>query len=272
MQKTALITGATDGIGKATAILLAQHGYIIHVLGTNSNKGEVVLKELRNISGEKEHQLFICDLSSIKAVNQFLDQYLLQFPSLDVLILNAGIQPKEALLSIDGIDKSFTTGYISRYLFSVRLNPLLQKSPIKKVIHINGSIIGKIKYQQLDNPQYSMITKVWQNSIGSALLVYNWKMISHTDVSHFHWNPGIVNTQTVQKEGLIVRLLSKLMGMISPKEAGQQIVNLILSDHTMHQFYVKGKGKSVNSKIKKGDVLLDELLQYSQSFTGIKIS
>ncbi|MCG8582669.1 MAG: SDR family NAD(P)-dependent oxidoreductase [Bacteroidales bacterium] len=274
MSKSVLITGSTDGIGKATAIELAKKGYSIHVLGLNKERGEHVLKILKQHYPKRKHELFCVDLSKMKEVNLFLDAYIQRFKSLDVLILNAGIFPKKTTLSDDGIDMSFSVGYISRYLFSIKLNKLLVQSPIGEVVHINGSVIGEIKYSQLQAPKYNTMTSVWQNSVGSALLVHNWNQISNSNVSHMHWNPGVVNTQTVKSQGAIVRYLSKLMGMIEPEQAGQMLashIDSVSQQEMASKFYSKGKLQKTKSKILKGQDLLKELLEFSKSFTQTDI-
>lgn len=274
-NRTVLITGSTDGIGKATAIELAKKQYTIHLLGTSKRRGELVLQQLREINPKGKHLLYLTDLSEMNAVNSFLDDYLQENDSLDVLVLNAGIFPKHTSLSNDGIDLSFSVGYISRYLFSVRLNKLLEKSSLGKVVHINGSVIGSIKYQQLNNPKYGKMTRVWQNSVGSALLVYYWNQLSKTNVAHMHWNPGIVNTQTVKTQGTVVRYLSKLMGMIEPEEAGQSLakhIDTVLKPDMLGKFFVKGNESKTPRRISAGEDMLKELISFSESFTQVAIS
>lgn len=270
MGRTALITGATDGIGKATAIELAKREFSIHVLGRNKEKGQAVLKELKQIYPEGKHDLFLVDLSMMSAVNQFLENYMKSYQILDVLILNAGIYPSKIQLSDDGIDQSFSIGYISRYLFSVKLNFLLQQSSIGKVIHVNGSAIGSIHYSQLHAPKYSKISSVWQNSVASALLTYFWKEFSQSKVHHIHWNPGIVNTQMVKSQGWFVQFLSRLMGMLEPERAGELIANHVeMKD--LKQFYFKGKPTNVKVKVRNGKSQFKELISFSESFTDVRM-
>ncbi|BDD06748.1 SDR family NAD(P)-dependent oxidoreductase [Aureibacter tunicatorum] len=274
MEKTALITGATDGIGKATAIALAKKDYTIHVLGIDKKRGEETLSTLNELNPNGKHKLFITDLSDLKQIDTFIHEYTQQYQSLDVLLLNAGIFQNKPTLSKSGIDLAFAIGYVSRYIFSVKLNPLLAKSRIGKVIHVNGSVVGEIKFNQLTNPKYNSMTSVWQNSVGSALLAYHWQSISSSKVAHMHWNPSIVNTQTVKSQSSIVRFLSKLAGMIEPEKAGQMLADNI--DQTPRSestgaFYVKGKKKKAKKSIANGTARLKELLQFSKKFTGIDI-
>lgn len=275
MTKTALITGSTDGIGKATAIELAKKGYSIHILGTNTTKGENVLQTLNALNTNAKHELFITDLSKMAAVNLFLDNYLKTYTTLDVLILNAGIFPKTAELSEDGIDKSFSVGYISRYLFSVRLNKLLNASSLGKVVHVCGGVLGKINYAQLSDPKYSRIKGVWQNSIGSALLVNFWKDLTASTVSHMHWLPGMVSTETAKKNsGLLFRILAKLIGM-KPEVAGKMLadhVDTVSKPDMEGKFFINGKLKKTSKRILDGQDELAELIKFSESFTQIKVN
>ncbi|KAB1154198.1 SDR family NAD(P)-dependent oxidoreductase [Tenacibaculum aiptasiae] len=271
MNKLTLITGATDGIGKFTALQLAQDGYSVHILGRDKAKGSKVLETLNKLNPLGNHCLFICDLSKINEVKRFLNSYLKQNNKLDVLILNAGIHPKKLTISEDGIDTTFSVGYISRYLFSAKLNPLLEKSDIKKVIHICGSIVGKISYDKLENPTYSKLKSVWQNSIGSAILVYHWKKLLNTSVTHLHWNPGIVNTQTVKSQSNLIQLLSKYFGMIEPKEAAKKIA-AIINSNSNELFYKNGEGyNKIPKKIKSKNELL-RLISFSENFTEVYIN
>ncbi len=271
MEKLALITGATRGIGKATALELAKLGYTLHIIGTNREKGEEVLKKLHINNSEGKHELFIVDLSKKKDVNNFLDSYIEKYSTLDVLMLNAGIFPDKLLLSEDGIDKSFSIGYISRYMFAVRLNKLLQNSPIGKVVHINGGVIGGINYDQLSNPQYKKIASVWQCSVGGALLVNFWQKLSNTDVAHMHVIPGFVDTEINRSQGTLMRFISKTFGM-KPQKAGAILANHINTASKVDvagKFFIKDKLKKTKQSILNGEDLLDKLIKYSESFTNI---
>ncbi len=275
MNKTALITGSTDGIGKSTAIELAKLGYSVQVLGRNKQRGEALLQTLNDLNPSGTHELFILDLSSMKDVNEFLDDYLKEERTLDVLILNAGIYPKEASLSEDGVDKSFSIGYISRYLFAARLDKMLGSSPIGKVVHVNGGAFGKIHYDQLSTPRYSRIKGVWQNSVAGALLVHHWQDLSDSKVAHVHWLPGLVKTNILNTQGFFVNvILAKLIGMES-LTAGQMLadtVENISSQDLAGKFYVQGKVKKTPKKIQKDKSLIEELIKFSEKFTQVKIA
>ncbi len=275
MNKTALVTGGTDGIGRSTAIELAKRNYSVQVLGRNKDRGEEVLKILRDVNPSGKHDLFILDLSVMKDVKAFLDNYLMKHKTLDVLIMSAGIYPKEPQISVDGIDKSFSIGSISRYLFSVRLDGILGRSPIGKAVHVNGGVFGKIHYDQLEAPKYSRIKGVWQNSVVGALLIHNWTALSDSGVAHMHWLPGLVRTNILSTQGFLIKtVLAKLIGM-EPSVAGKMLadnIEMVSKQDTAGKFYIQGKLKNTPKKIQDSSSTLEELLNFLSKFTQVKVS
>lgn len=91
MQKTILITGATDGIGLATAKMLVSLGHNLIIHGRNSSKLNDVKKQLMALSAEAKIDSVIADLSELKQVEKLAKNVLEKFPKLDVLINNAGV-------------------------------------------------------------------------------------------------------------------------------------------------------------------------------------
>jgi NAD(P)-dependent dehydrogenase (short-subunit alcohol dehydrogenase family) len=274
MNKSILITGGTDGIGAATASEFAKQNYSVHILGSSNAKGEHMLEQLQQCNPNGKHLFYAVDLSTKDGVNNFITSYLKEHKTLDVLVLNAGVHPQKISLSKDNIDLTFSIGYISRYLLALRLNKLLAASPIGKVLHVNGSVIGKIHFKQLSQPKYNKMISVWQNSVGSALLCCHWHSFSNTKVDHIHWNPGIVNTNTVKSQSKIVQLLSKALGMIEAEQAGEAITKVIISNENKSigaSFFVKGKKKK-KPKIHADKSLFDELINFSEEFTRVKIN
>ncbi|MCT4613933.1 MAG: SDR family NAD(P)-dependent oxidoreductase [Marinifilaceae bacterium] len=273
MEKLALITGGTNGIGKETALELAKKDYCIHILGRNKKNGEEVLSKIFKISPAKNHQLFIVDLSQINEVIDFAEEYIKNTEQLDVLILNAGIFSKKSIPTREGIEKSFMIGYLSRYILSVKFNDILEQSNDPKVIHLNGSIIGKINYHNIINNRIKGIKAIWQSSIANAILVYHCTKQKSTKLRHMHWNPGIVNTNPSKSLPKIFQLLLKITGMIEANEAGKILAEKIDSDlgETLNsQFFVKGKIKNQKNKYIKSKTVFLELMEFSEKNTGVR--
>jgi len=104
--KSALITGGTAGIGKAIACLYAKHGADVAIFGTNKERAEAVVKEmeaLRIDPAQKVHFILV-DVSKTKEVDQAIQEVLVQFGKIDVLVNNAGVTRDNLLMKMSEED------------------------------------------------------------------------------------------------------------------------------------------------------------------------
>ena len=120
MSKTIFITGATDGIGKLTAIQLAKAGHRVLLHGRSEEKLSGVLSELEGCDVKG----FVCDLEaymSIKTMVMSIDE------DLDVLINNAGIFNSNPARDIWEVDRRLKVNYLAPYLLTKRLMPRIKE-------------------------------------------------------------------------------------------------------------------------------------------------
>ena len=89
-DKTILITGATNGIGKAAALEIAKQGANVVIVGRDRTKTEAVTNELRNTSGNKNIDFLLADLSSQASIHKLAEDFKAKYTRLEVLINNAG--------------------------------------------------------------------------------------------------------------------------------------------------------------------------------------
>jgi NAD(P)-dependent dehydrogenase (short-subunit alcohol dehydrogenase family) len=275
IMKTALITGATDGIGKALAISLAKKGYAIHVLGRNAAKGKKVIEVLSELNPTAEHKLFIVDLSSINANHGFLDDYLKRFKSLDLLVLNANPWPGKLKIAEEGHDKTFGVGYLSRYMFSVKLNSMLSKTPNSGVMHIGDArMMTKIKFDEIQKPNYSGTKALFMSFTGSAYIVYFFGKQKITSVPHEFMNPGLTATNQKKPQSKFLIKLSRMFGLWQPTEVGE-----LLGDHiekTDRQdcnmmFFDRDIESKLDQRVSKHENEFTKLLALSEIMTGCLI-
>ncbi|MDD1675905.1 MAG: SDR family NAD(P)-dependent oxidoreductase, partial [Methanomicrobiales archaeon] len=81
-KKTILVTGSTDGIGRATAHALLRQGQRVIIHGRNAEKGHQVMKDLGRETGTEAVDLLIADLSSQEAIRRLSDEILSHHPLL----------------------------------------------------------------------------------------------------------------------------------------------------------------------------------------------
>jgi len=96
-NKTAIVTGATSGIGRAIALLFLEHGAYVVGVGTNADKGISLLAEASEKGFAERLTFEQCDISAPQAVEELFSKFFARFPSLDILVNNAGIT-RDALL------------------------------------------------------------------------------------------------------------------------------------------------------------------------------
>jgi len=125
MTKTILITGATDGIGFATAKQLAAGGHTLLLHGRNAQKLEHTKSEVAAVSGSGTVETYVADLSDLAKAASLAAQVAARHDRLDVLINNAGVYRTPDPITADGLDVRFVVNTLAPYLLTQRLRPLM---------------------------------------------------------------------------------------------------------------------------------------------------
>ena len=150
-NKIALITGATNGIGKQTAISLAKLDYQVIITERNKESGEKAVKEIQQLSGNSKIDLFLSDISTQAGIHSLANQLKQKYERLDVLINNAGLASPERELTQDGIESNFAVNVIAPFLLTRLLMDVLRLSFSARVVSVAG---GKHPSKiELDNLQ-----------------------------------------------------------------------------------------------------------------------
>lgn len=136
-----LITGATDGLGRAVAQQLAAGGAILHLHGRSAEKLAETAAAITAATGNAQVHTHRADLSSLDEVRGLADAVIAATPRLDVLINNAGIGSGRPDLttreeSRDGHELRFAVNYLATFLLTVRLLPLLRASAPARVVNV----------------------------------------------------------------------------------------------------------------------------------------
>jgi retinol dehydrogenase-12 len=132
--KVLLVTGATEGIGKAAAHELACRGATLVLVGRSADKGERVVQEIRARSGNDRIELLLGDLSRIADVRAVADQLRARHDRLDVLVNNAGALFLAYQTSADGLEMTFALNHMAYFVLTTALLDLLRKTPGSRVV------------------------------------------------------------------------------------------------------------------------------------------
>lgn len=123
-----LVTGATDGIGRATARALAAGGMMVMVHGRTKPRVDAALTSLRDELPGAELDGVSFDLGSLAAVRRGAEQILARLPALHVVINNAGIFADERVVTEDGIELTFAVNHVAPFLLTELVMPRLLAS------------------------------------------------------------------------------------------------------------------------------------------------
>lgn len=174
MQKTILITGATDGIGLEAAKVLAASGHHLLLHGRNPAK---LNKAVEAVQGEGRVEQFVADLSRMTEVESLADAVTNEHDSLDVLINNAGVFRAVNPVTQDGLDVRFAVNTIAPFLLTRRLLPLLGAS--SRVVNLSSAAQAPVNLRALagevqlsDNAAYAqskLALTMWSRALALSL-------------------------------------------------------------------------------------------------------
>ena len=139
--RVVLVTGATAGIGFATAVELAKRGAIVLLHGRTERSAASALSRVRAQVPAARVETVWGDLSELAQVRALADQ-VLQWPRLDVVIHNAGLERWERHVTPDGFETTFAVNHLAPFLLTVLLVPLLERSRPSRVIYISSVVHG----------------------------------------------------------------------------------------------------------------------------------
>ncbi len=136
--RVCLVTGATDGHGRAVARALAKRGADLVMLGRSPEKCRRVQAEIAAESGGKSPEVLLCDLASREAVDRAASEYLASGRPLHVLVNNAGLVSQTRECNAEGIELTFAVNYLSMFQLTLRLLPRLLESAPARIVNVSS--------------------------------------------------------------------------------------------------------------------------------------
>jgi retinol dehydrogenase-13 len=135
--KTAVITGATSGIGLETARLFAEKGAELVCVNRNRSKSEDLAKELEEKYGARVSTI-LCDFTSLGQTRRACDELLALGKPIDILIANAGVYYTDLTFTPDGIETVFQVDHLASFLMIHRLTEKLIAEGRARIVYVNS--------------------------------------------------------------------------------------------------------------------------------------
>jgi retinol dehydrogenase 14 len=234
-EKVCLITGATSGIGKATAMGLAIMGASVVMVGRDRGRGEAAMAEIKESSGNASVDLMLADISSQEEIRRLADEFKEAYPRLDVLINNAGVFRSKRITTADGIETTFAVNHLAYFLLTNLLLDVLKASAPSRIVNVSSGAQsnGIIDFDDLQGEKGYKGTKAYsQSKLANVLFTYELaRRLEGTGVTANCLHPGAVRTNFGSGSsgvfGLMVRALRPLM--ISPEKGAETSIYLASS-------------------------------------------
>jgi len=235
--KICMVTGANSGIGKATALALAQMGATVVMVCRDRARGEEARSEITMKSRNNAVDLLQADLSSQQSIRQLVGNFQHHYTHLHVLINNAGAAfPGRRRETVDGLEMTFAVNYLAPFLLTNLLLDLLTASAPARIVNVS-SAAHKSGSIQLDDLQaeklYRPLRTYPQAKLAVVLFTYELaRRLQGTGVTANCLHPGFVATNFAQSDGEpAVRLLVKLIGSFgtSPEKGAKTSIYLASS-------------------------------------------
>ncbi len=204
-NKTILVTGATDGIGKQTALELAHLGARVLLHGRNKEKGTRVLEELNRGTGNEELGFYMADFSSLADVRCMADDIKRENDELHVLVNNAGNFYKDKQVSNDGYEMTFAVNFLAPVLLTNLLLDLIKSSAPARIVHVASTahqsapipldwdnLQGEKSYSGYDAYAISKLANIcYSNELARKL--------EGSGVTSNSLHPGVIDTKLLRK-------------------------------------------------------------------------
>ncbi|MFX0030924.1 MAG: SDR family oxidoreductase [Candidatus Hermodarchaeota archaeon] len=224
--KTCLITGANSGIGKATAIGLAKMGASIIMVCRNQERGERALKYIKSKSNNESIELMLVDLSSQKAIHQFVQEFKEKYNKLDVLINNAGVNLSKQTLTEDGIETTFAVNYLATFLLSNLLFDSLVAGQPARIVNVASSVQAKsIDFDNINGEKHYGQMKAYSLSkLAIVLFTYEFaRRFGGNGVTINCLHPGYIRTNMIRNFRKFVKYFFPLISLFvkSPKRGAK---------------------------------------------------
>ena len=278
--KTALITGGTSGIGKATAVALAAMGADVVVVGRNRERGEVALGEIKSQSHSESVELMLADLAVQDEVRGLAGAFLERYDRLDVLANNAGLVQSKRTETADRIETTLAINHLAPFLLTNLLLDRLKQSAPSRVITVSSEAQrwGDMDFDDLQSTQkYRGFPVYGMTKLANIMFTYELaERLKGTFVTANCLHPGAVGTNFGKNNGGPMTLFFRAAKpfMRSPEQGADTLIWLASSPDVEG---VSGKYFSDRKEIEAKKIAHDpttrrRLWEISEDLTGLKVA
>jgi NAD(P)-dependent dehydrogenase (short-subunit alcohol dehydrogenase family) len=273
--KTVLVTGATAGIGRETALGLAKLGAHVVLVGRNPEKTRRVCDELKAATGNQQVDFLLADLSLLADVRKLAATFLERFGTLHVLVNNVGAINLTRQVTSEGHELTFVMNHLGLFLLTELLTPALQKGAPSRIINLSSDAhrAGSIDFDDLQAERgYSSFRAYSRSKLMNILFTRELaRRLADQKITVNAVHPGMVASDFMVKPGLLGRIANAFVQVfgITPEAGARTSVYLAASpevEGVTGKYFVKSKARTP-SREAQDDAAARRLWELSEKLT-----
>lgn len=230
-SKTIVITGGNTGIGLATATQLVAQGHTVVIACRDESKAQEAIAGIKRQQADADVVFRSLDLASFQSIRAFAAELLATYPSIDVLINNAGAYPTKQQFTAEGFELQFGVNYLGHVLLTQLLLPALQQTGDARIIHLSSIMhnLGKIKFDSFKGrKRYSGTAAYGQSKLANLMFSNELAARLPAGVTSNAVHPGGVDSDIYRELPSWLYRVFRLF-LISTERAGRFVVDMALS-------------------------------------------
>ncbi|MGW5240788.1 SDR family oxidoreductase [Monashia sp. NPDC004114] len=234
--RTVLVTGATGGIGLATATGLAALGARVGIVGRSSTRLSDAVESISRTAPSAQVDIFEADLSAQSEVRALAAQVRAAYPRLDVLVNNVGGYWAHRHVTADGLEHTFALNHLAPFLLTDELRDLLVASAPSRVVNVASAAqaLGRINFDDLQSERSYRGQRVYnQSKLANVLFTYELaRHLEGTGVTANALHPGVVASGYGREDsGVVMKYLQPLGARFlkSPEQGAETPIYLASS-------------------------------------------
>lgn len=235
--QTALVTGASSGLGEAVARHLLELGARVLMVARDQSRGEAARTRLIDDTGRPDVELLLCDLASQRQIRVLADK-VRRYGALHFLVNNAGTAFAQRGLTEDGVERTLAVNHLAPFLLTNLLLDVLKVSAPARIVNVGTKIDTKMELTDLNwaRRRFRMMGAYGESKLGNIHFTRELaRRLKGSQVTVNCVFPGVFRSNlggTDGAQGILWKSVSVLLGwaLPTPSQAAQRVLYLLTDD------------------------------------------
>lgn len=276
LGRVCVVTGATRGLGLATATALAQMGGTVVLLGRDRGRGESAAQRVRELAAPGADASFVAiDLASVVSVCAAAAEIAATHDAVHLLVNNAGVHLRSRAVSADGFEMTWAVNHLGPFLFTEQLLPQLRATGAARIVTVTSRFaqLGRVVPGDIGTDRASSGLRAYCDT-KLANMLFTRELARRLDGSGVVANcvhPGLVATDLMRAWPKWLRLTWE-WALRTPEGGARPIVRLAASPRVAGvsgQYFVRERRASFPRRA-RSSVLASELWNESARLVGLE--